>query len=396
MTALDRDLLLGGRDRIALIIANGMYADGRLRSLQAPALDASKLADTLESPDIGDFRVQLCVDGSQLEVRKAIGALFHRRHPEDLLVLYYSGHGLKDDWGHLHLAARDTEKELFSATSVDAAWISRQIDQCPAKRIVLILDCCYSGAYENSAKSEQDSVDIAGTFMGDGSGRVVISATTSVQLAWQADQPVGVPSQSIFTRHLVEGLSTGTADLDRDGYVDVHELCEYVQASIKAEGGRQTPQMWTQKYEGRLRIAKAPLRPTIPASGGNAAITYELFVCNGPLEGRRFVLHPGEFRVGREPDCFIRLDDPKVSRKHATIVVGADEVRVIDQGSTHGTKIDDQRITSALLPQNGQIIVGGTVLRLVRLEAAGARQTAETVAHPPTAPKKRSATLFTP
>ncbi|HTN89898.1 MAG TPA: caspase family protein [Sorangium sp.] len=362
-----------GRDRIALIVANGIYADARLPSLQAPALDASKLADALQNQDIGDFQVQLCVDGNQAEVRKAVGRLFHRRHPEDLLILYYSGHGLKDDWGHLHLATRDTEKDLFVATSVDAAWISRQIDRCPAKRIVLILDCCYSGAYENSAKGEQDSIDIAGTFMGDGSGRVVLSATTSVQLAWQDDQIVGSPPQSIFTRHLVEGLLTGAADLGRDGYIDVHELCEYVQISIKAEGGRQTPQMWTQKYEGRIRVAKARQRPTIPTS--DVPILYELLVCNGPLVGRRFKLHPGETRIGREPDCLIRLDDPKVSRKHATILVGAEGVRVADQGSTHGTRIDGQRIKSAWLLLDGDLIVGDTALRLVRAGTTGGNQT---------------------
>ncbi|WP_438037424.1 caspase, EACC1-associated type [Sorangium sp. So ce128] len=373
MTSQGAEQTTRGRERLALIVANGTYADHRLHSLQAPALDASRLADVLQSADVGDFRVQLCVDGSQIEVRKAIGKLFHRRHPEDLLVLYYSGHGLKDDWGQLYLATRDTEKEFFAATSVDAAWISRQIDRCPAKRIILILDCCYSGAYENSAKGEQDSIDIAGTFKGDGSGRVVLSATTSVQLAWQDERLVGDLPQSIFTRHLVEGLSTGAADLGRDGYIDVHELCEYVQASVQAEGGRQTPQMWTQKYEGRLRIAKARQRPTTPAS--DVSILYELLVCSGPLTGRRFRLHPGETKIGREADCLIRLDDPKVSRKHATIVVGDEGVRVFDQGSTHGTKIEEQRVQSAWLLLDGRLVVGETALRLVRAGATSANQT---------------------
>ena len=191
-----------GGERRALVIANGLYDDTTIRHLPAQQADAEKLAALLGDPSIGGFETETCVNKTSSEIRKAMGKLFHRRGREDLILVYYSGHGFKDDWGHLHLSSRDTDAELFASTCIDAAWLTRQIDCCAARKIVIILDCCYSGAYMSAPMLGEDLVDLHGAFSGDGSGRVVLSASSKVQLAYE----------SVFTRYLVEGIETGAAD----------------------------------------------------------------------------------------------------------------------------------------------------------------------------------------
>ena len=76
-----------------------------------------------------------------------------------------------------------------------------------------------------------------------------------------------------------------------------------------------------------------------------------------------FELMPGLNELGRNPTNDFRLSDPSVSSFHAEILVGTDEIRVRDLGSTNGTFIDDRRIEE-------DVLKGDQILRLgqVRLQ----------------------------
>ena len=43
--------------------------------------------------------------------------------------------------------ARDTERDLLEATAISADFVSERMSQSRSRRIVLMLDCCYSGAF---------------------------------------------------------------------------------------------------------------------------------------------------------------------------------------------------------------------------------------------------------
>jgi DNA-binding winged helix-turn-helix (wHTH) protein len=59
-----------------------------------------------------------------------------------------------------------------------------------------------------------------------------------------------------------------------------------------------------------------------------------------------FVLHDGENIVGRDPRCNVWLDATGVSRRHARICVGRDDVTIEDLGSTNGTTLRSIAVTS--------------------------------------------------
>ena len=70
-----------------------------------------------------------------------------RARREDLLVLHLSLHGWKDLRNRLYFVARDTERDLLEATAISAEFVSERMSQSKSGRIVLLLDCCYSGAF---------------------------------------------------------------------------------------------------------------------------------------------------------------------------------------------------------------------------------------------------------
>lgn len=65
--------------------------------------------------------------------------------------------------------------------------------------------------------------------------------------------------------------------------------------------------------------------------------------------------------LGRGEDADLRIDDPGVSRRHAQIVLG-DPCRVVDLGSTNGTWLDGNQITSAELFDGSKLALGGTTV----------------------------------
>jgi hypothetical protein len=246
--------------KFALIIGNSQYDDPNLGRLKAPDQDVLGLEEVLKAPEIGQFdEVTTLLNEGAASVRKAIALFYERRQREDLLLLYFSGHGVKDEQGHLYLALRDTETGLLAGTAIEAAFISGRMDRSLSKRQVLVLDCCHSGAFAGGAKAAQGvSVGTAEAFEGTGLGRVILTATDATQYAWEGDRVIGDADRSLFTHFLVDGLKTGTADRDEDGAVTVDELYDYVHEQVVNASPRQTPRKWSYRQKGDVVIAQNP------------------------------------------------------------------------------------------------------------------------------------------
>lgn len=240
--------------RIALFIGNSSYEDPRLTQLKTPAADVRELAATFRDPEIGGFdEVRELVDGSDAGVRRAIADLFARRHPEDLLLLYFSGHGVKDDRGRLYLAVRDTESHQLSATAVASSFITDQMDECRSKRQILILDCCNSGAFARGTKGGSTAMT-ADTFAGNGYGRVVLTASDATQYAFEGDRVIEQAELSLFTHYLLEGLRSGIPIAEE--VITLDALYDHVYGRIVTSTPSQTPRKWVYSQMGALVLAR--------------------------------------------------------------------------------------------------------------------------------------------
>jgi WD40 repeat protein len=249
--------------RLALVVATSTYTDPGLRRLRAPARDAEDLAQVLADPGIGGFTVTTVIDQPAQQIRVAVEDFLDGRGTGDLLLVYLSCHGLLDARRRLYFAAADTRKDRLGATGVESAWVMDQLEHCRARRQVLILDSCFSGAFANSAKGEAD-LGLQDRFLGQGRGRVVLTASAATEYSFEGD-PTGnaVPAGSVFTAALVRGLRTGEADTDRDGHVSVDDAYGYVFDQVQAAGAAQTPQRWLYGAEGRILLARNPAGPMI-------------------------------------------------------------------------------------------------------------------------------------
>jgi hypothetical protein len=249
--------------RYALIVATGEYVDPKLQALRSPDVDADGLAKVLGDPAIGAFAVELSRNEEERDLRRRLARFFSNRRPDDLLFLHVSCHGLKDEAGELYLAAADTEKDVLSATGISARWLNEEIARTRSARVVVLLDCCYSGSFPSGMTSKADEGVNVKDHLG-GRGRAVITASTSTEYAYQGDELKGKGQPSVFTGAVIDALETGEADRDQDRRIEVTELYHYVHDRVTEATPHQKPRM-SNDLEGPFYIAKssyeAPVKP---------------------------------------------------------------------------------------------------------------------------------------
>jgi len=237
--------------KFALVIANTEYQDKKFPRLTAPSKDAADFAQLLEDTNKCGFdSVKVILNQSSTSVTEAIDEFFDERKPEDLLLLYFSGHGVRDDGGSLYLALKNTMRTRLRSTAVRADYIKEAMDQSRSKRQVVILDCCNSGAFPAGTKSiANDSMGMVKAFQGY--GRFIITASDATQFAWEGDKVIQETDNSLFTHFLIEGLE-GAADSDGDGKVTVNELYDYAYEQVVNITPNQTPGKWSYKEQGDI------------------------------------------------------------------------------------------------------------------------------------------------
>jgi tetratricopeptide (TPR) repeat protein len=250
--------------RAALIIASYDYEDPDFRRLVAPPEDAEALARILANPAIGGFEVQTFLNQSMHVVMEAIEDFFAESERDDLRLLYFTGHGMKDKTGRLHFIMKNSRRQRLVSTAISATTVNELMRDSRSHRQVLLLDCCYSGAFARGAVAKGDN-EIGTQERFKGRGRVVLTASDAMQYSFEGDQVEGQPVRSIFTHVLVHGIATGEADLNGDGQITFEELSTYVYDRVRAEMPGQTPEKWNFGVQGDLVIAYNPNPVVKPA-----------------------------------------------------------------------------------------------------------------------------------
>ncbi|MEU0096848.1 caspase family protein, partial [Kribbella sp. NPDC006257] len=256
--------------RRALIVANDEYDHEGLRRLRSPAADAEALARVLSDEQIGAFEVQTVRNQPAHVIQSHIEDLLADCQPDDVLLLHFSCHGLKSESGELYFAAQNTRPNRLSSTAISADFVQRCLRASRSRSIVLLLDCCYGGAFGKgvTVRSTGD-VNLTDSFpgnrVGGGRGRAVITASSSIEYAFEGERLADdrSASPSVFTTALVEGLATGEADRDEDGWVSLNELYDYVFDKVRAQTPHQTPSRDVE-MQGELYLARSKRRRIKP------------------------------------------------------------------------------------------------------------------------------------
>src|SRR3954447_19543495 len=304
--------------RRALVVATYEYADGGLRQLAAPERDADAVAAVLKDEAIAGFDVTMLVNQPHHVVGEAIADFYGAAGREDLTLLYFTGHGVKDDEGRLYLAMTNTRRDALMFTAISGAQLNDAMDASRSRRKVLILDCCYSGAFPAGRTAKADEgMQTLERFQGK--GRAVLTASDATQYAFEGDDLRGSGTSSVFTRHLVEAISSGAADLDEDGDIALDELYSYVYEQVVAEVPQQRPKK-QEDVDGRILIARN-VHWSLPAHLRHAV--------ESPIAGQRLSAIPELEHLHQVGNDIVRT-----SVAEQLTVLAADDSRSVSSAAT--------------------------------------------------------------
>jgi Caspase domain len=266
----------------ALLIGNSTYPadEHNLQTLKGPVKDIAALNRALVDPGTGlfaDVEVALLPEATSTRVIRALGKFFGSADRDDVLLVYFSGHGKLDQSGRLHLCMQDTESTDLLSTAVSSARIKEFADASRARNVVIVLDCCHAGAFRGADLPDAVS----------GPGRYVLTSCRGTQLANDATVDNGT---SFFTQRLIDGLLGEAADQDGDGYVTFSDLYAYVDRQLR-EAGKQIPQRRVDG-DGEVRLARRPPPPPADVT----AATGQPHRDGGDADNGTATAHPGHPR----------------------------------------------------------------------------------------------------
>ena len=251
--------------KFALLIGNDNYRDRRLGRLFAPQADVDGFAEVLQDSNIGEFGesdIRKFFNSDLVSIQEGLSWLFDNRDADDIVLFYYSGHGLVDSNGNLYFALDQTKVDQPRIGSLEATYVKRLMDESHSRRQVVILDCCHSGAFVGDGRISRDAASpilTERTFDPKGQGRYILAASAAGASSFEDDK-----GRSYFTRALVKGLRNGEIAPTKEE-VTIADLRDFARREMKIGGVPMEPRLWVDEETGPLVIAKNPLKPLDPA-----------------------------------------------------------------------------------------------------------------------------------
>ncbi|HET9621244.1 MAG TPA: caspase family protein, partial [Kofleriaceae bacterium] len=253
-----------------MIIGIADYVLPRFR-LSTPVRDAEALAATLG--DHHGYEIRLVRDREAS--RAGLRALLEVELPAALdehrpVLIYFAGHGMATDSldePRGYLVPADGDSNVDSLLAMED--VARALDRLPSRHLLLVLDCCFAGAFRWSAGRDV-TADQPPTlyreryqhFLATRAWQVITSAAHDERAADAAapawpevgKRDAGDALHSPFLQALLQGLR-GAADLaprlpdgsTGDGVITATELYLYLRHELEASappGRVQTPGLW--------------------------------------------------------------------------------------------------------------------------------------------------------
>ena len=223
------------RNKVWAVVV-GVSSYNHMPTLRYTDDDAYRMYAFLKSPEGGalpddQIRILIDEDATKNEIKMAMDNVFSRAGKDDLVLLYFSGHGLKGSFLPIDF---DGYNNKFDHDEINAI-----LANSPAKYKLLIADACHSGSLLAMKSGEVKGIleNYYSTLAQAEPGTALIMSSKSEETSLESS---GL-RQGVFSHFLIRGLK-GEADSDRNQVVSVQELFDYVTENVKKyTGNRQSP-----------------------------------------------------------------------------------------------------------------------------------------------------------
>ena len=222
----------------AVVIGVSSYTNTPMPPLKYSDDDAYRMYAFLKSPEGGalkDDQIKMLIDeqATKKNIKQTMIDVFGNAGPNDLVMMYYSGHGLRGCF--LPIDFNGFDNKLFHDE------VDQILEQSPAKYKLVIADACHSGGLAMKGAAPASDAQLVDLYYSNlaksNAGTALILSSKSEEISLESS---GL-RQGVFSHFLIRGLE-GEADQNYDKVVDVSELYEFIFANVKSyTADRQTP-----------------------------------------------------------------------------------------------------------------------------------------------------------
>ena len=206
-----------------LFVGIDRHASKKINELNYARIDAVAL-HALFTDTLGGVTTLLA---DEQATRSAIEGQFERLagcEKDDVVVISFSGHGTPTH----QLVTYDAEPRDLDGTCIPLNVLARWLSRISARRLVCILDCCFSGGMgaralevESAPRDLASADDLLDRMSGD--GRLVFTASMATERAWENVRL----RHGLLTYHLLEALR-GAEEVLQAGKISIYRLLEHV------------------------------------------------------------------------------------------------------------------------------------------------------------------------
>lgn len=234
--------------RWAVIVGISRYRSSDIPQLRYADRDAQDfyglVTKPIEEGGVGipksNVRFLLNDQATSSNVRESITDFLKQPIEDDLVIIYFAGHGAPDPDRPrvLYLLTHDSDLNRLAATSVKMQEIQDAMrDYVAAKSVLVFADACHSrgvtGALATRALASPDLVNEFLSELARARASTLTFSASDVNQLSQEDKRWG-GGHGVFTHYLIEGL-TGKADLNSDKMVRLGELTQFVSDNVRRE-----------------------------------------------------------------------------------------------------------------------------------------------------------------
>ncbi len=250
------------------ILLIGVEAES-LSAEPSPAIaNVTALQQTLltEIENLRDDQVTPLINPTLGQLRHAIALMTYRCRRGDLCLIYYTGCSVIATNGTLYLPAYDTDMAKLTTTALSSDFIRQALPSTKENlHRVMILDCLWRTLPEGMTElppliqqlDHPEANLLEFSHLADCNCTVLTAQGTATH-PW----PVTDLGLSHYTQGLIEGITSGLADMDADGGISVDDIQTYMEQSL----GEANVALWPMVASGN-RQDHAIHEPLMPVKG---------------------------------------------------------------------------------------------------------------------------------
>jgi helicase len=216
-----------------LFIGIDRYASPAINWLNCAKRDAIALEELFQDTLGGASRLLTDVGATRAAIEAEFASLA-QVSKDDTVVVAFSGHGSETH----ELITYDSLPGKLQTTAIPLDELTDWFSRIPARHLVLLLDCCFSGGagskvlrVENTSRQIKSAEAQLAAM--SGAGRIIVTASAANEPAWE-NQKVG---HGYFTHFLIEAMC-GATEVIKNDRIPVYQLLQHVTGRV-ADAARQ-------------------------------------------------------------------------------------------------------------------------------------------------------------